>query len=150
MSNEVLLFGHVGGIRGCLPERVQRLAERKDPSAFRAKAECQRLHGAEVSTVPVTVKARELEPGDILADEYVLDAGQWNAWRIRSRAVTILMDHYRGEYISRRSAELEGTYRVEHVTYGPWRARILLRCGAVVRVRRNLPVSVYRGKDSYL
>ena len=100
--------------------------------------------------MPVTVKARELEPGDILADEYVLDAGQWNAWRIRSRAVTILMDHYRGEYISRRSAELEGTYRVEHVTYGPWRARILLRCGAVVRVRRNLPVSVYRGKDSYL
>jgi hypothetical protein len=101
-------------------------------------------------TSPVTVKAKELEPGDVLNDNYVLDDAQWNSGRIRSLAVTILMDRYRGEYIGRRKKDLEGTYRIESLSYGPFRARIVLGCGAVVRVRRNLPVSVYRGSESYL
>lgn len=100
--------------------------------------------------MPVTVKARELRPGDVLCEDNVFDKGQWNAKLIRSRAVAVLMDRYRGEYIWRRSAEFEGIHRVESVSYGPFKARIVLGFGVVVRVRRDLPVSVYRVSESYL
>lgn len=96
------------------------------------------------------VKAKNLRPGDVLYGEKVDDMAQWTAAFIQSQALMALLERFGGEYFRNHSAFVEDSHRIEHVSHGPFRARIVLGRGAVVRIGRNRIVAVYRGKDSYL
>lgn len=102
----------------------------------------------------VEVKAKDLEPGDILCDDDRLNPAEWKSAIIITLAVISVIDNKRKRYASRTRAEhvalSEEIRRVEHVSYGPFKARIVLGNGSIVRVRRNAIVAVYRGRDSYL
>ena len=93
--------------------------------------------------------ARDVLHGE-LPEEGAEWTAQWNAAAIQSNALMTLMARYRTTYGADRNSLAEDSHRVESVSYGPFKARIVLGRGAVVRVPRNMPVSVYRGTERYL
>lgn len=101
------------------------------------------------------VKAKDLRPGDVLydADSFEIAmtrTAQWNSARIQTQALMLLMKRYWGTSLNTHDHKLlrAESRRVEHVSYGPFKARIVLGRGVVVRVPRNRVVAVVRAEEN--
>lgn len=104
----------------------------------------------------IEIPARQLQAGDKLCIDFTPESAEFvshdawlNAWRIQSRAFIIawrVMAYRHGfPYVVTLIPKLrDESVRIEHTTYGPFRARIQSASGAVIRVPRNLPVAVFR------
>lgn len=105
----------------------------------------------------IEVKARELLPGDILCTDvssaretstefYATEwTSRWNSAKLQSKSFLLLWELAGGDFRSSRHVMNEWSRLVEHVSYGPWKARIVMPGGVVIRLPRNTVLAVYRG-----
>lgn len=101
----------------------------------------------------VEVQARDMRPGDILCiqvdREDVSPLSTMNAWRLQSRAFRLAWEQRAisdGYENTPRVLHMfsKNSYRVEHVSYGLFKARVVFSGGVAVRFPRNAWVAVFR------
>lgn len=104
--------------------------------------------------VLIEVYAKHLRPGDVLCTQQdrddVTHESTMNAWKIQSRAFRKFWEQvtqeqgYAAFWGNAHQLARQRSYIVEHVSYGPFRARIVLPTGAIVRFPKNAWVAVFR------
>jgi hypothetical protein len=99
--------------------------------------------------------ARNLRPGDRLCTDVYAEyksEPESNAYRLYSAAYVILWGRInpnnRSTFPEYRKEIIRQASTVEHVSHGPWKARVVTAGGAVVRVPKDRMVTVYRRPDS--
>jgi hypothetical protein len=96
----------------------------------------------------IAVRAKDMRAGDVLYSRTDAAAlfSQWNAHQIYASAFSTLAEGYPyPEFMLARLLLMSQAQHIEHVSYGPFKARIVTAGGAVVLVRRNMMVAVLRG-----
>jgi hypothetical protein len=98
----------------------------------------------------IEVRVRDMRPGDRLCTQQdrpeVSGLSMWNAYRLWSRALHTAWEGLTdlSQFWDNREHFHTQAEAIEHVSYGPFRARVVFPSGAVVVYRRNAPVAVYR------
>lgn len=98
----------------------------------------------------IEVKAKNMRAGDVLCTDQSQDLVWWestmNAWKIQSRAYFAVLENpaNRNDFWQAHETFRRHSQHIEHVSYGPFRARILFPSGVVIRVPKNMDVAVWR------
>ena len=103
----------------------------------------------------IEVRVTELLPGDVLCAHVDREDCQYDSLLhsaiVKSRAfrqhwARLAESNRLSEYYASRGKFSEWSEKVEHVSYGPFRARILMPIGVTVRVPRKWVVAVVRSE----
>ena len=102
----------------------------------------------------IEVAAKDMLPGDLLCtdtanhemDAYVSAESRINSAVLQTRSFTIAWDNLSdlSTFPTVRDLFWQDSHRIEHVSHGPWKARVVTKNGAIIRVPKDRPVAVVR------